>query len=243
MNNYLTEDQISIMETARAALKKVKNVEKSNTLLQEMTDFVKTMDVGQMYFEEFDPQVFTEKQKIDKLVYSQLTEGKFDKLQVDESRVNQLIESLYNDVNQIYEFINIKPEVLTSLDQSLLECSLQETKQKISGIIYEHLDKRFYSLSPKERVRLYLEDSRECIKNLVVEGEEIEEVTSFCVKKKLMEGFLKRVAFPFGIWERIQFLSESEDYGRVFDQDKLISLVEDFNIKLDHISSIVSAVI
>lgn len=238
-----SDDQISIMETARNALNKVKKVEKSNTLLQEMTDFVKTMDIGQMYFEEYDPQSFVDKQKIDRMIYSQLVEGKFEKLEVDESRINQLVESLYKNTNDIYEFINIKPEILNSFDESLLECSIQESKQKISGVIYEYLDKRFYSLAPKERTRLYLEDSRECIKNLVIEGEEIEEVTSFCVKKKLMEGFLRRLAFPFGIWERIQFLSESEDYGKVFDQDKLISLVEEFDIKLDHMSSIISAVI
>jgi len=238
------EEVDSIMEIARDACKTLsKHERKQPKLIEEINQYLKTADLAKELFEEYSVAAFINKKKLDDIVYSQLLEGKFDKLNINIEEVKMAVDVLYSYVDEIYEFINIKPEVHSSLTSDLLECSLQETKKKVSDFIFEYLNKNFHSLTTDMKIKLYLEDSRECIKELLKEDADVEAATSFCVKKKLMEGFLRRLAFPFGVWERIQLLSESEDYGKFFDQNKLIELVEDFKVKLEHVASIVSAVI
>ena len=101
----------------------------------------------------------------------------------------------------------------------------------------------FYKLSPEKRVEKYIETSRELCKNLINEGVEPAEAIEFSVKSTVMEGLLTKIAFPFATWSRIQYLLESEDYGKVFDQKALTELVESFQKKVESISKIVAVVI
>lgn len=241
-NVLMEEEQVEIMNESATALRKIKsnrNKNQTKTLLETMQEVSKYVDYGKELFEAYDVLLFENKMKLDLLYYNKL----FEKL--DESYVKQIepaIASIYKDVRMIYEFINIKPEIYgKGVNSELLETSSEKTSKVISEAIFSYLDKNYYNLNPKERMTKYIEESREFSKQLMSEGNDSEDSIKFAVKTVLMENLLQKIAFPFSVWGRIKYFTESEEYGKIFDQDKLNSLVESFINKTSKIAKVVAA--
>ncbi len=125
----------------------------------------------------------------------------------------------------------------------ILEKSNEVQRQTLSTIIYEYFDKSFYSLTPEQRTEKYLEKSRELSKTLISEGANPEEAIAYSTKVNIVENLLLRIAFPFAVKSRIDYLIESADYRKVFDQETLVELVESFNSKVHNIAKVVAAVV
>lgn len=236
------QENLDIMIESRKALQKIKNskFEKKDPL-KVLSENLQNIYMGQDFFDPYDGLVWEGKVKVDMLYYDQLLQ------KLDEASVESLqtaLGSYFRNIRQIYEFVNLKPEVYgKGIDFTILEMSNEQCKQKLSNVIYEYLDNNFYKLQPELRQMKYQEESRELAKTLISEGVDAEEAISFAIKTTVMENLLTKIAFPFAVWSRIQYLTESDDYREVFDQDSLIGLVESFKEKTHAMAKIVAAVI
>lgn len=239
----LQEEIQEIIETARQAVEKIEasNVPKK-PILEVMLENMKRFDMGRDSYEPYEESVFANKTKVDMMFYDKLL-NKLD--ESDVKSVEPLIGQMYRSVNEIYEFINISPEIYgKNVSFDLLEASLEDSAQTIDAVIFEFLDKNFYNLSPQQRTDKYCDECKEFSKKLINEHQlPVEEAIEYCVKSKIMEGLLDRIAFPTVVKSRLNYLSESEDYGKVFDQSGLLDLLETYSDQLQKVARIIAATV
>lgn len=239
----INEEQcFDFMNEARQALRKTKNhnSQKKDPMVV-LSESLQKAHMGQEFFEPYDSLSWEGKVRVDMLYCDQLLQ-KLDSTIVES--VQNALGKYFKNIRQIYEHVNIKPEIYgKGVDINILEMSNEQCQQKLSNVIYEYLDTNFYSLSVDIRKEKYQEESRELAKTLIAEGADPDDAITFAVKTAVMENLLIKMAFPFAAWSRIKFLSESEDYGKVFDQETLVSLVESFEKKVHSLARVVAAVI
>ena len=240
-NQVLTEDQqVDIMSASREALRKIQTEkELKRNPLEVISEAYGKASMGADLFEAFDMIAWDGKIKVDMLYYDQLLQ----KLEESED-IYKALGAYFKNIREIYEFVNLKPEVYgVGIDFTILEQSNELKKQKLSNVIYEYFDKSFYSLNPEQRESKYLETSRELSKTLISEGVNPEEAMTFATKVSIVETLLTKIAFPFGPNSRINYLMESADYRVVFDQEALVGLYDSFKSKVHSLAKVVSAVI
>lgn len=241
MLQFENEQEKELMLESRKALDNIRAHKKSENrnTFQEFKENWKKVDKGRRLFEEYESGTFEKKLKIDLMYYNQLLENLDENIK---PQVEKLFSNMYKTVNAIYEFINIKPEIYgNGVNETILEDSYEHSRKKVSKVIYEYLDRSFYSLEPEKRKEIYLENSMETAKKLITEGNDIEESIAFSVKTLVMEGLLKKISFPFTINSRINYLLEDESYAVIFEQDKLRKLVDSFDSQVKKASKIISA--
>lgn len=237
----LTENyNFDVMTESQIALRKIREFQsKKRNHLEIIQESIQKATTGSEFFEPYDPLLWEGKVKVDMLYFDQLLQ----KLEESE-QIYEALGNYFKNIRQIYEFVNIKPEIYgKGLDYTIIEKSNDEQHQILSNIIYEYFDKNFYSLSVDQRKQKYLEESRELAKKLISEGTEPEEAISFSTKSCIVETLLQKIAFPFSVWSRINYLVESDDYRRVFDQELLVELVDDFKKRIYSLSKVVAAVV
>jgi len=229
-----------LMKDAKKALIKIQEAKAKKvdhiTLIQEG---LQKASFGSDFFEPYDALLWEGKVKVDMLYFDQFLQ------KLDESdALYAALGSYFKNIRQIYEFVNLKPEIYgKGLTFEILEKSNEVQRQALSTIIYEYFDKNFYSLSPDQRSHRYLETSREFAKTLISEGANPEEAITFSTKSNIVESLLTKIAFPFAVKSRIDYLLESADYRKVFDQEALIELVNSFDKKVQAIAKVVAAVV
>lgn len=242
-NQVLSEtEQITIMENSRDALRKIQ-IEKDSkkTKIESITEAYSKVSMGSELFEAYDMLFWEGKVKVDMLYFDQLLQ----KLEESDD-IYKALGTYFKNIREIYEFVNLKPEIYgksKGIDFAILEESNEMRKQKLSKVIFEYLDNSFYSLSPEQRQDRYLESSKELSKTLISEGVNPDEAIAFSTKVSIIENLLTKVAFPFSVGSRINFLMESEDYRVVFDQAALVDLMDSFRTKVHLLSKVVAAVI
>lgn len=236
---FPTDQEENVMLESRDALnrlhesKKVKDEKSLKTLKENFHKF----DRGRDHFEEFDEVTYEGKVKVDMLFYEQFLQ-KLDNPEI----VQEALIALYKDIYSIYEFINVKPDIYgNGVTLDILNDSAERTRNVLSKVIYDYFDRTFYSLDAEQRKEKYYDEHKELAKKLISEGTSPEEAIAFSTKTIVMENLLKNISFPFSTWSRIKYLRESDDYGAVFDQDKLKTLVESFEKKIKGIAKIVAS--
>lgn len=235
-----TEDvQMDIMRESRDALSKIETSKgKKITLLEEAERISKQKDMGKGFYKPYDQIAFESKIRVDMMYYDQL----FQKL--DEGvhpQIEGVMSALFTNVRKIYEFANIIPEFYgKGINESIIDDSLEKAQRRLSKAIYENLDRNFYKLTEEQRKDRYYDNSKETIAALITDGTDADDAIKFGVKVSVIENLLKNVSFPFGSWSRIQYLTDNVDYGRVFDQDKLVDLVESFESKIHNLAKIIA---
>jgi len=229
-----------LMDSARKALQKIdESKSRKKTSFEIIQEGVYKATAGADFFEPYDALMWEGKVKVDTLYLDQFLQ----KLEESEE-LYAALGSYFNNIRQIYEFVNLKPEIYgKGLDYSILEKSNEAQRQILSNVIFEYFDKHFYSLSPRQRKEKYMEESREIAKTLIAEGADPDEAIAYSTKVCLVENLLRRIAFPFSVWSRVQYLTESEDYRKVFDQETLIELVNSFEKKATAMAKIIAAVV
>jgi hypothetical protein len=228
------------MAEAQKALQRIQEDRtRRRSTVEIIQEGIQKATAGSEFFEPYDSLLWEGKVKVDMLYFDQLLQ----KLEESEQIYNAL-GGYFKNIRQIYEFVNLKPEIYgNGLDFTILEKSNEAQKQMLSTIIYEYFDKNFYSLTTEQRKQKYLEESRDLAKQLISEGVEPDEAIVFSTKVSIVETLLQRIAFPFAVWSRINYLTESADYGKVFDQEALVELVDSFEKKIYSLSKVVSAVV
>ena len=229
----------ALMEARARILDEKKNQRAHKTdLLTEMKTKHEYLDRGKNLYEPYDGIACEGKLKVDAMYFSQLMKN-LEKSHIP--IVENLLISLFKDIRQIYEFINIKPEVFgKKITIDILSESQSEINRLLSNTIFESLDASFYRLSPEERSNKYKDKAEYIAKELVNEGADVEQALSFAIKTCVMEGMINKINFPFTCWTRVKYLTESQDYGLIFDQQELINLVESYEKKVRNISKVIA---
>jgi len=229
----------AMVESQKALQKIQESKTKKRNHLEIIQEGITKATAGSEFFEPYDSLMLEGKVKVDMLYFDQLLQ----KLEESE-QVYEALGSYFKNIRHIYEFVNLRPEIYgKGLDFSILEKSNETQHQLLSSVIYEYFDKNFYSLSVEQRKQKYLEESRELAKQLISEGVEPEEAISFSTKVSIVESLLQKIAFPFAVWSRIGYLTESADYRKVFDQEALVDLVDSFEKKAHALAKVVAAVV
>jgi hypothetical protein len=240
-----TEDsQLDIMRESRKALNKIKEHEDSQVdTLTEAYRVSNEMDMGKGLYQPFDQIVFEGKIRVDMMYYDQL----FQKLDESvHSKIEEVMTALFTNVRKIYEFVNIKPEIYgkrLEINEDILDDSLERSQRKLSKAIYENLDLNFYRLNEEQRKERYYEACKETIKDLITDGSDPTEATKFGIKVAVLENLLRSISFPGATWSRVTHLTESVNYGKIFDQNRLVGLVEAFEKKIHNIAKIIATVV
>jgi len=235
----ITENNnFEMMEEAQRALAKLDKYNKK-TAVTPLYESIYKATAGAEFFEVFDDLAWNGKIRVDSLYFDQLL------LNLEENEnVYKLLGEYFKNIKQIYEFVNLKPDLYgKDINLTIFEQSTEKQHNLLSNVIYEYFDKTFYSLTPKQRKEKYLEESRHLSKQLISEGVDAEEAMTYSTKVCIVENLLEKIAFPFAVKSRIDYLLESEDYRKVFDQAALADLVDDFNKKKLAISKIISTVV
>ena len=227
-------------EEARKALNKIQNNESKKTdPLKTIYEGLNKASVGSEFFEAYDPLIWEGKVKVDMLYFEQFLQ----KMEETEN-LTAVLGFYFKNIRQIYEFVNLKPEIYgKGITFELLEKSNEAQQQLLSSVIYEYFDKMFYSLTPEQRTSKYLEKSRELSKTLISEGVTPEGAIAYSTKVAIVEDLLTKIAFPFAVKSRIDYLIESDDYRKVFDQEALVDLADSFTRKVHNVAKIVAAVV
>lgn len=231
--------QLDIMRESREALNQINKDKGSNlSLLEEAQRISKEKDMGRGLYDPYEALAFEGKLRVDMLYFGQM----FKNLNEDQTQaVEEVMTAFFRNVKSIYEFVNIKPEIYgKGITVDLIDESMEATEKKINDVIFKNLDNNFYKLTQEQRKDKYYETSKHTIKSLMESGVEVEDAVKFGVKVAVLEGLIRNISFPFSCWARVQHLTEDVDYGRVFEQDKLIDLVESFEKKVYNIAKIVA---
>jgi hypothetical protein len=172
------------------------------------------------------------------LFYEQLIQ----KLNEDNTEVvNNVLSNLYKSINEVYKFINIKPEVYGKrITEGILSESNETIKRKLSKIIYEYLDNNFYSLSPTQRKSKYEEAIHENAADLIRKHVPPKDAITFSAKVAVMEGLIKSIAFPFAVKSRLDYLLENEDFRFAFAVEELEESKNNFDKYCHEISKVIA---
>lgn len=233
------DDHQVIVET-RQALNRLKesNAVKAKTPFDSFKENFDRFDRGREFFEEYDMIAYEGKVKVDAMYYNQLLQ------KLDESHselVQGAIGKLYKTVHDIYEHINICPEIYgRDISVNILSESIEGSRSKLSKVIAEYLNTNFYKLDKYARMEKYQDAATSHASKLISEGQDPDESIAYSVKMVVVEGLLRKIAFPGNTWTRVQYLNESESYGAVFDQEALNEHVAKFEEKLHNIARIVA---
>ena len=240
MQPMFDKNDFTAMEESRKALQKIQESKtRKRDPLEIIQEGIQKVTAGSEFFEPYDSLLWEGKIKIDMLYFDQFLQ----KLE-ETDQVYKAMGEYFKNIRQIYEFVNLQPEIYgKGLDYTILEKSNEAQHQALSTIIYEYFDKNFYSLTSEQRKEKYLESSREFAKTLISEGVEPEEAITFSTKACIVETLLQKIAFPFSVWSRINYLTESNDYKKVFDQEALVELVDSFERKVHSLAKVVAAVV
>ncbi len=232
---------LETMDIAKDGCNKIKKARKTEFTLQEIHEnTINKIDQGADLYEPFDSLVFEGKLRIDLAYYDQLLQ----KLEEHQSDIENELSSLYGTVRELYEFVNIKPEVYgRKITIDFLNESVDDQQRELTKIIYEYIDTKFYRLTPQKRKERYLEEAKIVAKQLIQEGEDPDKSIQHAIKTIVMEGLLSRIAIPQHINYRIKYLIEDPNYGAIFDQDNLIQLYEVYTTKINKMAQVISVIL
>ena len=238
--DMFNQQEEQLMVESKETLSKIVQAKKmkSETELQEVSKNIARLDRGKYFFEDYDQVAYEGKVRVDTLYYDQLLQKLEEGMLPN---VQKAIISLYTTINNIYEFVNIKPDIYgKGINVDILNDSIETSRRKLSKVIYEYLDRNFYSLTASQRKEKYFDEHKDLTKTLVNEGADLEDAMIFSVKTCVMENIVRNIAFPFSAWSRVKFLCEDHDYGKIFDQHDLLALVETFEKKINSLAKIVA---
>lgn len=235
------EEFAQILETEMAETqKKVRELKRKNdkTIEENIAEIQKKFKKNQNLYETFDIGKFETKLRVDLLFFEHLCQNL-----PEIPKMENLISQYYATVRDLFESINLKPEMHKMLKSSLLVESHDDQQKQFAKILSEHINNNYYRFSLEKRKEMYLSESKEYTSDLIQRGLETEEAIKLGVKACLIESLIANIAIPKFVQRRIKTLCEDADYGKVFDQEKLKQLWESFNKQTKNLAKIFSAAI
>lgn len=236
--NFNEREELSAK--AAEALQRLRDKKTEKSSQQILNENQTKFDYSRAIFEEYSDSGFITKTKLDAYIYESLLSNC---LEEHLGQVQDHLSSYISIIKNIYEHINIEPK-LSGFTKLTLESSENDLIQESRRIIYEYIDKNYYSLSPSQRSTKYKDYVINEAQSLVINDKiDIQESVDYIYKSTILSNLLEGVAFPFTIKCKIEELLESDIYKTVFDVDKLQTLWEQYNDELTDISRIFALVI
>lgn len=232
---YNAQDRFDITAKAMGALHKLRSNKYQNLNEQKR----KKPDYSQYIFEEYDEESFENKIKIDSIYYKVLLNN-LNENYVD--KVRNILTSVIENVREIYEQINIKPKTYGFNSISIFNETDTTLQNNGRTIINEFINQRYYSLDKDKREKMYLERCKPIAQKLVMEhNNNYDDAIRFATKAVVIEDLIRKINFPQTVWGKIEELKNDTD--SLFDQDHLITLLDNFDNKIKDVSKIVAAIV
>lgn len=238
----MTDDErFELQRKAIDALQRIKN---QNRIYETKNQLILNEKPSKISYiiETYDKQAFNDKLTYDIGFYNVLLSNMKDNSK-EKDEVASSIEELLNIVHEIYQEINVKPQTYGISHFNGLT-TMESIEKEARRLIVEYIDKNYYSLPMQERDKKYKDKTLQLANELVSEYHiDIDEAVELSQKKIILEQFLRKVAFPLIPQGRIDELINESQNDEFFDNTRLIHLYEQFNNKLDRITTILASVV
>ena len=198
------------------------------------------LDFQRQIFEEYDESSFEDKVKLDSMFYRMMFR-RLDEEYVEPVRM--VLTKMFETTKEIYEHLNIKPRLYgfqwTSLNES--EDILEESALRM---INDFVNQHYYSLTQEQREERYLHPVRKLAGDAVIsEGVNEEDAIKYATKAAVMQQLIERVNFPLAVRSNVEELLTDENYGKIFEQNRLREIWDLFQEQCYDISRMVATVI
>jgi len=207
--------------------------------IDEIYESYKQYDYTSDIYEQFDELTFENKKKVDRMYYNILLRN----LPINMlNEMEKTLESLYKTIGEIYEFINVKPEIYgNNITFEVINESNYSSFEKLSKNIDVYFRNNYYNLTTEEKENKFFDTHKDYAKQLISESKlPVEDSIKMSVTTRIVEGLLKNISFPFLSATRLKYLMEDYDYGEIFDQGHLVELVNIYENKIFNLSKVVS---
>ena len=240
-NMEILKQEFELTNLARKALVTVHENEQKNENLQQMFESAITSGfLAQAMSEPFDTSIFENKVRNDFNYFDYFSDRFDDDVMVE--NMNKMLAEYFKTIREIYEVINIKPEIFgRDLSDNVSE---EEKVETVKTTLESYLNKHYYNLEPEKRVEIYESAVINKVKDLSEKHQmDVNEATEFATKWCVFENFLHKLAFPGLIERKIKYLIESEEYGKVFDQERVQELYERYCDQAKAVSKVLAALV
>ncbi len=233
----MLDNRFKIAATAQSALRRMKGSNTTESVVRPKIDHSK------MLFEEYDDDSFSQKVKIDSIFYKTMLKN-LDESYADGVKV--ILTNMFSTTKEIYEHINIKPRVYGFNISTTFNESDDALQQNAQRMINDFINDKYYSLTTEQREEKYYPAINSIAKDIILsESESLNEkdAITFATKAIVMKELIERVNFPLSIQNKIQELLIDENYGKIFNQQRLVELWDQFQEQNFDIAKIVAVLI
>ena len=233
----MLDSRFKIAATAQSALRRMKNSNVTENVIKPKVDH------SRMLFEEYDDDSFAQKVKIDSMFYKTMLKN------LDESyadSVKMILTNMFATTKEIYEHINIKPRVYGFNINTVFNESDDMLQQNAQRMINDFINDKYYSLTTEQREEKYYSAVSSIAKDVILsESDALDEkdALTFATKTIVMKNLIERINFPLSIQNKVQELLIDENYGKIFNQEQLSHLWDQFQEQSFDISKIVAVLI
>lgn len=233
----MLDSRFKIAATAQSALRRMKNSNVTENVIKPKVDH------SRMLFEEYDDDSFAQKVKIDSMFYKTMLKN------LDESyadSVKMILTNMFATTKEIYEHINIKPRVYGFNINTVFNESDDMLQQNAQRMINDFINDKYYSLTTEQREEKYYSAVSSIAKDVILsESDALDEkdALTFATKTIVMKNLIERINFPLSIQNKVQELLIDENYGKIFNQEQLSHLWDQFQEQTFDIAKIVAVLI
>jgi len=238
------EDITQIAAQALNKIEKEKMEQQPKTIYE---DIFNRVDFGKKVFEEYNHDAAINKMKADILFLDKIMENiehqleESENVEVVQEGLSKLIQKIEEQVNAIYEFVNIAPASYKIKAEELNESSIMELENKVDEIIQEYLSNKFYGLTSQQREKLYLESASErAVEMKKKHNLTLEEASQAAIRALILEELIRTIHFPNRVWNRINGLLESNEYSEAFDSQHLQEQVNEYLHQVRRLAEIIA---
>ncbi len=229
------QNRIKLASTAQGALQRIND---NNKVVEENIDYKRHFQ--KQIFEEYHDDFFENKIKLDTMFYKVMFENLNEEYK---DSINHLLANMLTTTKQLYEHLNIKPKLYGFQENSLNE-SDDFLYNSAKRIINEFINNNYYSLTQEQRENKYLSSVRQIAGDIIIsESVNEEEAIVFGTKTIIMHQLIEHINFPLAIRSNVEDLLSDENYGKIFEQNKLGEIWELFQEQSYDISKILATII
>lgn len=193
-------------------------------------------------FENYSDKVAERKINIDNYIWNIFKES-----MPDEEASAALVESLstlYATTMAIYEHLNVAPQYRTYFKEAVLESSEEDIKIKAKAIIEDHVIANHNALDDKSKDRKYrvtvIAEATSIIEASNDEDINTKDILTHCYRAEILRSLVENITIPYQAKCCIESTLTNTTCNELFDNTKLVELMESYNNEVGLVSSIAS---
>ena len=234
------QDQKDLFTKSKDALARIQNGKKEQQELKNESTW-RRPNYSKLVLEEYESSLFDDKIRTDSAYYNVLFK-RFDESQSE--NLHKILGSMMSTVRSIYEQINIKPKIYGLSRLPSLNNTDSDIQENATLIISDYINRNYYKLSREQRQDKYEEGVKALASDMVVqESIDPEEAVRFSTKVIVVKQFLENINFPLVVRGEVENCLTSNEYGEMFEQDKLRDLWESFDKQSLSLAKVIASVV